>query len=137
MRPIRTLILSSAACAFAFAACGSALAQQAIPATDSAVNAAADNTAVNARDRSSQALTPMDQPNNKVDIKLAADVRSAIVKDDALSTTAHNLKLVAANGVVTLRGPVADAQEKARVESLVQAVPGVTRVDNQLDVKTP
>lgn len=82
-------------------------------------------------------MTPVDQPNDKSDIKLAARVRRALVKDKSLSMSAHNLKLVAASGVVTLRGPVASADEKARVESLVGTVSGVSRVDNQLDVKTP
>ncbi|MEO7072636.1 MAG: BON domain-containing protein [Rhodanobacter sp.] len=137
MRPIRLSLFYPAAGALALAFCSGAFAQQSAPVSATSANAAADNTVVNQRDRSTQALTPMDQPNTKVDIKLAADVRSAIVKDDALSVWAHNLKLVAADGVVTLRGPVANAQEKARVQSLVGAVPGVERVDNQLDVKTP
>jgi len=95
---------------------------------------AADNTRVNERDAQHDTTTPMDQPNNKSDIKLAADVRSAIVKDKSLSTKAHNVKLVASAGTVTLRGPVASADEKAKIAALVTAVPGVTRVDNQLDI---
>jgi len=79
-------------------------------------------------------MTPMDQPNNKADVKVAADARSAIVKDKSLSTKAHNVKLVASGGTVTLRGPVASADEKAKIQTLVAAVPGVTRVDNQLDI---
>ena len=82
-------------------------------------------------------MTPVDQPNDKTDIKLAARVRRAIIKDKALSTSAHNLKLIAANGVVTLRGPVTSADEKALVETLVSGIAGVSRVDNQLDIKTP
>jgi osmotically-inducible protein OsmY len=70
-------------------------------------------------------------------VKLAAAVRRAIVKDKSLSTSAHNVKLVAASGVVTLRGPVNTANEKARIESIARGVSGVTRVDNELDVKTP
>ncbi len=92
---------------------------------------------MNQRDRSSSTVTPVDQPNDKADIKLAAAVRRAIVKDKSLSMTAHNVKLVAAGGVVTLRGPVQSADEKARLESLVRGVSGVSRVDDQLDIKTP
>jgi hyperosmotically inducible protein len=82
-------------------------------------------------------MRPEDQPNDKTDIKLAAKVRRAIVNDKTLSTSAHNVKLIAANGVVSLRGPVASADEKAKIESDVSAITGVSRVDNQLDVKTP
>jgi osmotically-inducible protein OsmY len=89
------------------------------------------------RDRSSQTLTPVDQSNDKADIKLAAAVRRAVVNDKTLSMSAHNIKLIAANGVVTLRGPVASEDEKAKLEADVRGVPGVSRVDNQLDVKTP
>jgi hyperosmotically inducible protein len=94
----------------------------------------ADNTAINARDKSGDTTTPVDQSNAKADIQLAADVRSAIVKDKQLSTKAHNVKLVAMNGVVVLRGPVANDAEKARVADIVTAVNGVSRVDNQLDI---
>lgn len=100
-----------------------------------AVAAPADNTKVNQRDKAGDTLTPADQPNNSVDIKLAAAARDAIANDNSLSTTAHNVKLVAANGVVTLRGPVLSEAEKEAVAERVRAVPGVSRVDNQLDVK--
>ena len=99
-----------------------------------ATMAAPDNTAVNVRDRQPVAPTAADQPNNKVDVQLAANVRQAIVNDRSLSMSAHNVKLVAASGVVTLRGPVATAQERTRVGELATRVAGVTRVDNQLDV---
>ena len=99
-----------------------------------ASSAAPDNTAVNARDRQAATPTSMDQPNNKVDVQLAANVRQAIVNDRSLSMSAHNVKLVAASGVVTLRGPVATTQERTRVGELATRVAGVTRVDNQLDV---
>ena len=96
----------------------------------------ADNTAVNQRDRASDAMTPMDQPNNIHDIKLASAVRKAIVDDKSLSTTAHNVKLIAVSGVVTLRGPVTSDSEKAEVTRVVAAVSGVTHVNDQLDIKT-
>jgi hyperosmotically inducible periplasmic protein len=96
---------------------------------------AADNTQTNSRDRSGQTMTPIHQPNDKADIKLAAAVRRAIVKDDSLSTLAHNVKIVTANGAVTLRGPVKSDEEKSRVETVVKGIAGVNSVDNELDVK--
>jgi len=106
------------------------------PAASSTTGSAAkaDNTKVNKRDRA-DTKTAFDQPNDKADIKVAAAVRKAIVGDDSLSTSAHNVKLIAAKGVVTLRGPVKSADEKSKVESLAKNVDGVTSVDNQLDIK--
>lgn len=101
-----------------------------------AIGTDATNTRMNKRDRSMHTTTPVDQPNDSADIKLAAAVRKAIVQDDALSTHAHNVKLVAAHGAVTLRGPVASAEEKTAVAAKVAGVPGVSSVDNQLDINT-
>lgn len=104
-------------------------AQQPVAAQD------ADNTRINQRERN-DTLKPTDQPNDKANIQTAAAVRKAIENDKSLSTSAHNVKLIASNGVVTLRGPVANAQEKAKVEQIASNVSGVSRVDNNLDVKT-
>jgi osmotically-inducible protein OsmY len=136
MRPIPAILLSTMTLALALATTADVHAQQHAASSADAMSAPADNSGVNERDRSAQTTTPFDQPNNKTDIKLASSVRRAIVKDKSLSMSAHNIKLVAAGGVVTLRGPVDSADEKARVESVAQGVPGVSRVDNQLDVKT-
>ncbi|WP_197478427.1 BON domain-containing protein [Luteibacter rhizovicinus] len=95
----------------------------------------ADNTKINQRDRHSGQTTAFDQPNDAEDIKVAAAVRKAIVGDDSLSLSAHNVKFIASDGTVILRGPVKDEAEKARVESIVKGVPGVANVQNQLDSK--
>ena len=137
MRHTPVLILTTAACIVALAIATDASAQQSASSSAPVASASVDNSAMNQRDRSSSTVTPVDQPNDKADVKLAAAVRRAIVKDKSLSMTAHNVKLVAVGGVVTLRGPVESADEKARLESLVQGVSGVSRVDSQLDVKTP
>jgi osmotically-inducible protein OsmY len=50
--------------------------------------------------------------------------------------TAHNVKVVTAGGVVTLRGPVESEQEKRLIEDKAMQVAGVSRVDNQLEVIT-
>jgi osmotically-inducible protein OsmY len=95
----------------------------------------ADNTKINQRDRQGGQTTAFDQPNDAEDIKVAAAVRKAIVGDDSLSLSAHNVKFIASDGTVILRGPVKDDAEKARVEAIVKAVPGVANVQNQLDSK--
>lgn len=96
----------------------------------------ADNTRMNRRDRNDASVTPTTQSNESSAVDLVARVRKAIVGDDSLSMKAHNVKIVANQGVVTLRGPVASAQEKARVEAAAARVRGVVRVDDQLDIAT-
>jgi hyperosmotically inducible protein len=96
----------------------------------------ADNTEKNVRDRNEKTLTPPDQGGNASDRELTAAIRRAIVQDDSLSTNAHNVKIVTVDSVVTLRGPVKSAAEKAAVASKAEKAKGVKRVDNQLEVET-
>jgi hyperosmotically inducible protein len=95
----------------------------------------ADNTGKNVRDREDKALTPMDQGGSAQDRELTAAIRKAIVDDDSLSSNAHNVKIVTVDGVVTLRGPVKTATEKAAVAGKAEKAAGVKRVDNQLEVE--
>jgi osmotically-inducible protein OsmY len=116
-------------------ACSVSLCAQNTSAQQPTASQDADNTRLNQRDRN-DTLKPTDQPNDKADIQTAAAVRKAIENDKSLSVKAHNVKLIARNGVVTLRGPVVDAQEKTKVEQIATNVSGVSRVENNLDVKT-
>jgi len=120
----------------AFAASFGALAQQSAPPDHPVTSQDADNTRTNKRDRNDSSTLPMDQSNSSSNVDLVANVRQAIVGDDNLSVKARNVKVVANDGVVTLRGPVANAQEKARVQQLASGVQGVHRVDNRLDIET-
>lgn len=106
------------------------------PTSAPTTGAPADNTAINERDKSPDTMKSTDQPNNSADIQLAAAVRKAIVDDKSLSTAGHNVKLVAANGVVTLRGPVKSDAEKAKLARIASGITGVSSVDNQIDVKS-
>ena len=131
----KSRIIEAALCACVLAAGGSVAFAQTSP--DTSVKApTADNTSVNERDKSPDTVKPTDQPNNSADIHVAAAVRKAIVDDKSLSMLAHNVKLVAANGTVTLRGPVSSSSEKAKVGQIAANTGGVSSVDNQLDVKT-
>jgi len=67
---------------------------------------APDNTGRNVRDRGGDTLTPGDQSNTKADLTLTQQIRKALMADKSLSTNAKNIKIITANGVVTLRGPV-------------------------------
>jgi len=96
----------------------------------------ADNTELNVQDRSGATLTPGDQSESEADRALTQRVRQAVVADDSLSTTAHNIKIITINGVVTLRGPVNSAQEKANIDAKAQQIAGATKVDSQLEIVT-
>jgi hyperosmotically inducible protein len=94
-----------------------------------------DNTATNERDRSGETKTSGDQSNSSADLKTTQAIRQALMKDGELSTTAKNIKVVTANGHVTLRGPVKTPQEKAKIDQLAKSAAGGAQIDNQLDVK--
>jgi len=94
-----------------------------------------DNTATNERDRSSETKTSGDQSNNSADLKITQAIRQALMKDRELSTTAKNIKVITANGQVTLRGPVKSAQEKAKIDQIAKSAAGGAQIDNQLDVE--
>lgn len=117
-------------------ASGAALAQTAPAAPAGQASPTADNTRLNTRDQGSTGDTAQSQSNAKGDRELLAAVRRSVVKDKSLSVTAHNVKILAANGVITLRGPVKSDEEKAKVEELAKQVAGVTSVQNNLDIKT-
>jgi hyperosmotically inducible periplasmic protein len=75
-----------------------------------------DNTATNERDSSGETKTSGHQSNSSEDLKTTQAIRQALMKDGELSTTAKNIKVITANGLVTLRGPVKTAQEKAKID---------------------
>jgi hyperosmotically inducible protein len=94
-----------------------------------------DNTAINERDRSGKTKTSGDQSNSSADLKITQAIRQGLMKDSELSTTAKNIKVITANGHVTLRGPVKNAQEKAKIDQLARSAAGGAKIDDQLDVK--
>ena len=95
-----------------------------------------DNTATNERDRSGESQTPGDQSNSPEDLKFTQAIRKAVVKDESLTMTAKNVKIITAGGQVTLRGPVNSEEEKMKIEKLAKSAAASAKVDNQLEVKT-
>jgi len=95
---------------------------------------AADNTAVNQRDRQQQTLTPIDQSNKPADLEMTRDIRRALVRDDHLSTVARNVKIITIDGAVTLRGPVKTEQEKADIAAKAAQLAGDSNVHDELEV---
>jgi hyperosmotically inducible protein len=112
--------------------CLSALSMAAMAADDKKVNP--DNTAKNERDRSGETQTSGDQSNSSADLKITQAIRQALMKDGELSMTAKNIKVITANGQVTLRGPVKTAQEKAKIDQIAKSAAGGAQIEDQLEV---
>jgi len=94
------------------------------------------NTAENNPDNSPEGQKPTaDQSkNDKSDVKLAAEIRRSVIRDKALSTSAHNVKIIVENGFVTLKGPVKSNAEKLSVQKKADEVVGAKNVHNEIEV---
>ena len=102
------------------------------PPTNTA-QSASDNTKVNTPSQ----LSADKQKNNKQDLAITRDIRRALVADKGLSTYAHNVKIITANGGVTLKGPVRSEDERKAVEAKAIEVAGQGRVANELTISPP
>jgi osmotically-inducible protein OsmY len=97
----------------------------------------ADNTKVNSRDRAKAAVTADQQKENGTDRQLTQKIRQALMQDKSLSTYAHNVKVIAQLGQITLKGPVRSDDEKRTVEAKATEVAGAGKVTNQITVAPP
>lgn len=104
------------------------------PKADSA-REGADNSAINKRDNGSTEPTADQQKNAHSDVDLTAKIRRSIVGDKSLSTNAHNVKIIAQNGLVTLKGPVQSEAEKSTIEQKASSIAGQSNVKNEIDVQ--
>jgi osmotically-inducible protein OsmY len=64
------------------------------------------------------------------DIKLAADIRTALLKDARVAPVSDRVTIVVRGGVVTLQGKVETREQRSIVEDDTRAVPGVERIDD-------
>ncbi len=94
----------------------------------------ADNTKVNTRDRAKTAVTADQQKENGTDRELTQKIRRALMQDKSLSSYAHNVKVIAQHGQITLKGPVRSDDEKRTVEAKATEVAGAGNVTNQITV---
>ncbi len=102
---------------------------------DKSTTAAPDNTGKNQRDRNASEPTADQQKENETDRELARQIRRALVRDKSLSTYGHNVKVIAQNGVVTLKGPVNSDEEKRAIESKAAEVAGGSeKVRSEIEV---
>jgi len=101
-----------------------------------AVAVDADNSGRNVRDRNDATLTSGDQGNTPADRDITQKVRKTIVSGtNDYSVTAKNIKIITADGKVTLRGPVKTDAEKAGIVTIAKSVAGEGNVEDQLEVK--
>jgi hyperosmotically inducible protein len=100
----------------------------------SASTAPVDNTRVNGRDRTTAAITSGDPGKIESDWTITQRIRQGVMRDDALSNRAKNVKIITMTSVVTLRGPVKSEKERADVVAIAQGTDGVKRVDNRLEI---
>jgi osmotically-inducible protein OsmY len=96
---------------------------------------AADNTALNIRDRDDRTLTPLDQGNSQADVNTTAQIRKAILAVKNMSMDARNVKIITMDGRVTLRGPVDTIAEKNLIGEIADRIARSENVDNRLEVK--
>jgi len=99
-------------------------------------NAPADNTRVNQRDRNPAEPTADRQKENPTDRQLAQQIRRSLMKDKSLSTNAHNVKVIAQNGMVTLKGPVDSESEKQAIEAKAAQIAGPDKVTNEIQIRS-
>lgn len=95
----------------------------------------ADNTKVNKRDRTQSEPTSDQAKNNPTDRELMQKIRRSLMDDKSLSTYAHNVKIIAKSGKVTLKGPVRSEEEKKTVEQKAAEVAGAGNVTSEITIK--
>lgn len=90
-----------------------------------------DNTKKN---RDQAPPTADQQKENDSDRTITQKIRKSIMSEKSLSTDAHNIKIIAQDGKVTLRGPVRSEDEKTAVEAKAASVVGENNVTSQIEV---
>ena len=105
-----------------------------IPVVSAGAQVPADNTTVNKQARAKDAATADQQKENSSDREITQKIRRALMDDKTLSTYAHNVKVIAQDGQVTLKGPVRTEDEKKIVEAKATEVAGEGHVVNEMSV---
>lgn len=80
------------------------------------------------------AQTAQDQSNAKPDVETTRMIRREITKTKGMSTNARNVKIITASGIVTLKGNVQSADEKAKVEAIAKKNAGSNTVKSELEI---
>lgn len=95
-----------------------------------------DQTVTDNSGRATRNLTPGDSAENDADAAIVQNIRSGLSSDSTLSALGKTIRIKVKDGVVTLSGPVSSLGEKQNIELRIRQVPGVKKIDNQLEVKS-
>jgi hyperosmotically inducible protein len=95
----------------------------------------ADNTKRNSSEQNKNTDTAEKQSSSKDDLEMTQKIRRAVMNVGSLSMNAKNVKIIAKDGKITLKGPVDSQQEKDTIASKAGEIAGKDKVDNQLEVK--
>ena len=132
---IRELTIGAAAAAACLVTATGSLAQSQPASVPSRLSSTQpDNTANNRPERAGSAPTADEQKNDPTDLDMTQRVRRTLMDDKSLSTSAHNVKVIAAGGTVTLKGVVLSARERELVAAKAVSIAGEGHVVNQLEV---
>jgi len=96
---------------------------------------APDNSKQNSTDPMNKSVTADTQKNDAADLQLTKQIRASVIADKSLSTYAHNIKIVAVNGNVTLNGVVRTEREKEAIEAKAQALVNNGSLVDNLKIK--
>ena len=105
-----------------------------VPAFSAGAQTPADNTKTNKQDGAKSAATADQQKENAADREMTQKIRQALLDDKSLSTYAHNVKVIAQDGQVTLKGAVRSESEKKTIEAKAVDVAGAGHVTNQISI---
>jgi hyperosmotically inducible periplasmic protein len=109
--------------------------QQATPAPAASESTDAENTNRNSSGENKNTDTAEKQSNSKDDLSLTQKIRQAVMKEGSLSMNAKNVKIIARDGNITLKGPVDSQHEKDTIGTKAGEIAGKDKVDNRLEVK--
>jgi osmotically-inducible protein OsmY len=93
-----------------------------------------DNTESNRQDPTNRDQTADKQLNDSTDLDFTRRIRRDVTADKNLSAYGHNVKIVSANGTVTLNGVVRTDAEKAEIGMKAASVVGKEHVVNEIKV---
>lgn len=88
-----------------------------------------DNTGLN---RNQKMTAETQARGSKSDVEITRKLRERLMADDQLSTSAHNIKIITIKETITLQGPVANKEEKMKIENLARSMAGKKKVHNKL-----
>ncbi len=94
-----------------------------------------DNTEANRPGNTPTAARADQQGQSAQDRELARKIRRAVVTDKSLSAYAHNVKIIAQNGTVTLKVPVRSEEEKRTITEKATQIAGANNVKGEMSVR--